>query len=296
VRDAMMARMAPQRAQERDAEIQRLKNQGITENSEAWTRALTRLDQGDTDANQQALLGGMSAYGDIFNRNLSAQSLNTSNRRANRGELANEANYAATDSRENARIGNELAMGNANLANNARAQEFAERMGLSTESRAARAQQFGEQSVMADFANKARGQQFDEQTAAADFANKARGQQFDEQTAAADYANRVRSQQFGEQGADASLSAALRQQGIAERTAARNAPLDDYMKLTAGINPTMPQMPSFMAGTGYNAANIYGAGQDQYGAQVNATNAANANTSNTTSGLMKLGGTALMVF
>jgi len=72
VSDAMMGRMAPLRQQQRDSELQRLQNQGLSANSEAYQRALRRLDMGDTDANQQALLAGMTAYGDIFNRGLSA--------------------------------------------------------------------------------------------------------------------------------------------------------------------------------------------------------------------------------
>lgn len=293
VRDAMMGRMAPQRQYAREAEIQRLKNQGITENSEAWTRALTRLDQGDTDAQQQALLGAAGEYGNIFNRELAGQQAYTGNRRANRGQLSNEANYAAQDSRENARMANEMSMGNAHLANSARSQDYNERMGLSQESRAARGQQFGEQQALANFQNNIRGQQFGEQGATANFANMVRGQQFDEQNAAANMANQTRSQQFGEQGAQANLAGALRQQGISERQMQRDAPLNDFMKLTSGINPTNPNMPSFMSGTGYNAADIYGAGKDQYGAAMNQYNAAQARKGGMMSGLMGLAGTAL---
>jgi len=174
VRDAMMGRMAPQRQQAREAEITRLKNQGIPENSEAMQRAMKRLDEGDTDANQQALLGGMGAYGDIFNRGLAGN----------------------------------------------------------------------------------------------------------DQT--------LRSQQM-----QAALRGTQRQQGLSEREQARQSPLDDFNRLTRGINPTQPQMPSFMGGTNFNPADMYGAGKDQYSAQMDAYNAQQAQQGGLMKGLFGLGGSAL---
>jgi hypothetical protein len=154
VRDAMMGRMAPARQQARDQEIVRLKSQGIPEDSDAFQRAMTRIDQGDTDAQQQALLGATSAYGDIYNRGL----------------------------------------------------------------------------------------------------------QGNDQT--------LRSQQM-----QAALRGTQRQQGLSERETARQSPLNDFMKLTQGINPTNPTMPSFMAGTGYDAPDMMGAASKGYQAQMDAYNA-----------------------
>jgi len=195
VRDAMMGRMAPQRQEARNAEITRLKNQGIPENSDAMQLALVRLDRGDTDAQQQALLGSMGAYGDIFNRGL-----------------------AAND------------------------------------------QMLGQQQAKATLSGQQRGQR------------------------------------FGEQGQQAQLAGQLRQQSLAEQQKLRQAPMDDFLRLTQGINPTQPNMPGFMAGTGYNAADIYGAGKDQYGQAVDATNASNASKAGTAKGLMGLAGTVAMAF
>jgi hypothetical protein len=76
IRDAMMGRMAPARSQLRESEINRLKAQGLPENGEAFQRAMKRLDEGDTDAEQQALLASMTAYGDIFNRGLAENNQN----------------------------------------------------------------------------------------------------------------------------------------------------------------------------------------------------------------------------
>jgi hypothetical protein len=210
VRDAMMGRLAPARQQGRNAEIQRLKNQGIPENSEAFQRALTRLDQGDTDAQQQALLGAAGEYGNIFNRGLSANN-----------------------------------------------------------------------------------QQLQQQQAIAALRGNQRAQQFGENQAIADFDQRVRGQQFNEQGQQAQLAGMLRQQSLAEQDRIRQSPMNDFLRLTQGINPTMPQMPSFMAGTGYNAADMQGAGQRQYDAQMDAFNASQAQSGNFMSGLFGLGGSVL---
>lgn len=99
VSDAMMGRMAPLRQQQRESELQRLQNQGLSANSEAYQRALRRLDMGDTDANQQALLGGMSAYNDIFNRGLSAnqQEINRQFGMSDRADSQNQQQFGQNE-------------------------------------------------------------------------------------------------------------------------------------------------------------------------------------------------------
>jgi hypothetical protein len=134
VSDAMMGRMAPQLAQGREAEIQRLKNQGLTEGSEAFQRAMTRLDQSDTDARQQALLGGMGAYGDIFSRGLAG----------NQQEIGRQ-------------------FGMSDRADSQRGQQFGENQALQNMLMQLRGQQFGEQTNMADLANRNRMMNLNEQ-------------------------------------------------------------------------------------------------------------------------------------
>ena len=73
VQDAMMGRLGDSLQMGRDREVQRLKAQGITEGTPAWQAAMQSLNQKDVDANQQALLGAMNAYGDIFNRGLASR-------------------------------------------------------------------------------------------------------------------------------------------------------------------------------------------------------------------------------
>lgn len=73
VQDAMMGRMRPDLDRQRAGAIQRLRSQGLSEDSAAWGRAMDTLNRSDVDASQQALLGAMGAYGDIFNRGLASR-------------------------------------------------------------------------------------------------------------------------------------------------------------------------------------------------------------------------------
>lgn len=68
IQDATYKLLQPQRLQQREAEVQRLKNQGLTEDSEAFQRGMTRLDQGDTDAQLKSLLAGQDEYSRAFGR------------------------------------------------------------------------------------------------------------------------------------------------------------------------------------------------------------------------------------
>lgn len=87
VQDAMNSRLQPGLDQSRAALIQRLRSQGLSQDSNAYQRAITGQDQKDVDSSQQALLAATSAYGDIFNRGL-----------ASRQQQSNEAQTGFTDS------------------------------------------------------------------------------------------------------------------------------------------------------------------------------------------------------
>lgn len=76
IQDATYKLLSPQREQARQGEIQRLKNQGLTEDSPAFQRAMERLDQGDTDAQLKSLIAGTTEYGNQFNRGLDANESN----------------------------------------------------------------------------------------------------------------------------------------------------------------------------------------------------------------------------
>ena len=75
VQDAMMSRLRPGLQQGNDAEVARLKAQGITEGSPAWQAAMSAQNNRRNDAEQQALLGAAGEYGNIFNRSLASRKL-----------------------------------------------------------------------------------------------------------------------------------------------------------------------------------------------------------------------------
>jgi len=87
IQKAMMSRLQPGLEQGNAAEQARLKAQGITEGSPAWQAAMQSQGQKMNDAQQQALLGSMGAYGDIFNRSLAS-------RQQGVGEQTKSAEYA----------------------------------------------------------------------------------------------------------------------------------------------------------------------------------------------------------
>jgi hypothetical protein len=207
VQNAMMGRLDPYRQQTRESEIQRLKNQGLTENSEAFQRAMGRLGQGDTDAQQQALLGAMGAYGDIFNRKLQARQQGMTEQQAG----LEQSNYKRAS----------------DISNNAAIQSM-----LSA----------------------------------------------------------LRGQQVNEQQARSNFTAQQRQQSLAEQQMLRDQPLNDYLRLVSGTTPTAPNMPSFMGGTAYTGADMYGAAKDSFAAQQAAAQAKQAASSGLTKGLFGLAG------
>lgn len=95
IQDATYALSAPYREQARAAEIQRLKNQGLTEDSPAFQRAIQRLDTGDTDAQLKSLLAGTQEYGNIYNRALNANKLAMALREQQFGEQGANARMNA---------------------------------------------------------------------------------------------------------------------------------------------------------------------------------------------------------
>jgi hypothetical protein len=207
VQKAMMGRLQGGLTQGREQEIQRLKAQGITEGTPAWQAAMQSLNQKDVDANQQALLGATSAYGDVFNRGMQV-----------RQQGVSEADKSAA------------------------------------------------------------------------FSNQLRGQQFAEQGAQSSYANALRGAQMGEQGLMRDASTQDRNRQIEEAMRLRQNPLNELNAFRSGSQVAGPNFASYsQAGQG-QAANIYGASQDKYKADMDAYNAAQAKKGGAMSGLLGAAG------
>jgi hypothetical protein len=263
IQDAWMSRIAPQRQLQRSDEVNRLKQQGITENSDAWTRALRRMDEGDTDAQNQALIHGTQEYGNEFQRGLAKD-------QSNFGQGMQTADFANKSNQQRFSQG----LNTANLVDSQNRQKFSQ--GLDT----------------ANLVDRQNQQQFGQEMQGADFANQSNQQQFGQNAQLQAMLSALRGQQFGEQGAQAALSGNQRGAMLTEQQALRQSPLNDLQSLMGG-NPNNPAFAQFTnAGLG-QGVDYSGAGKDQYQAQLDAYNAKQKRSSNSMGGLFSLGGMAL---
>lgn len=169
IQDATYSLLSPYRQREREGEIQRLKNQGLTEDSPAFQRAIERLDQGDTDAQLKSLLAGTTEYGNAFNRGLNKSQLN---------------------------FGQGMSV--AELSDSQRAQMAQEQLAQAGLLNQIRGQQFGEQGAIANLADRQNDQQFGQNQAGLSLAAALRGQQFGEQGAMAGLTAQQRAQMLQE--------------------------------------------------------------------------------------------------
>jgi hypothetical protein len=152
VREAMLARMQPDLDKQRDREIQRMKAQGFNETDEGFESAYDRLNRKDVDAQNQALLGATTAYGDIFKRGMDV-------RRQGASELSDVATFRnATRAQQ---TGEQLAgkgFNNAILS-----QDFSQKERASAYANSLRAQQWGEQGALRSASLDDRQRALDEQ-------------------------------------------------------------------------------------------------------------------------------------
>jgi hypothetical protein len=125
VQDAMMSRMQPDMERARKAQEAQLIAQGVGGNTggEAWDRSQMMIGRNENDQRQQALLGAMGAYNDIFQRSL-----------ANRGQVANEqlgmANVNAGIDTSNAGNQTQSSIANMGNYNTSRELDLQELMGM----------------------------------------------------------------------------------------------------------------------------------------------------------------------
>tara|TARA_R110000868_G_scaffold5782_1_gene33922 strand:+ start:3589 stop:4962 length:1374 start_codon:yes stop_codon:yes gene_type:complete len=249
--------LAPERAQQRDAEIQRLKSQGLTENSEAFQRGMARLDEGDTRAQLQSLLAGTTEYGNQFNR-AAGQNQQNFGQNFNAAQLANSQNQ----------------------------QQFAQDMGQAQFNSSNQSQKFNQDMGQAQFGNQSQNQQFNQNLAGANLKDSQNQQQFGRNLQQQQLAQALRGQQFGEQGAQAQLNGQQRQQMLNEQMTQRNAPLANLAQLMQ--QQANPQFGQFMGAGNPGGTDFLGAAQQQFNGQMGGYNAGQASQANNMSGLTGL--------
>lgn len=87
VQDAQNALLQPGLDNSRNSLLARLRAQGVSQDSDAYQRAMNTQDQADNDAHAKSLLSATTAYNDQFNRSLQANQ-----------QESNQAQTAFTDS------------------------------------------------------------------------------------------------------------------------------------------------------------------------------------------------------
>lgn len=152
IQNATYNLMKPQRTEARNAEVQRLKNQGLTENSPAFQTAMRRLDEGDTQAQLGALLAGQTEYGNAFNRGMGQNDQNFTQGTGLRGQLTEEQNQQYAQQ-----------LSKSGFANQANAQNFSQNLQAQNLANSIRQQGWAESTQDMDQQNALRGQMLDEQ-------------------------------------------------------------------------------------------------------------------------------------
>lgn len=285
IQDATYKLLSPQREMERNSEIQRLKNQGLTEDSPAFQRAVQRLDQGDTEAQLRSLLAGQQEYGNQFQRGM-GQNQQNFGQRLSAAEFANQ--------RQGQLFGQD--MSRQGYTDQQQAQRFGQGMARAGYADQQQAQRFGQGMDRAQFANESQAQRFGQGIDRANLADRQNQQQFGQNEAQQRLAMALRGQQWGEQGDQATLNTAQRAAMLGERAGMRQQPLNDLQALMQAQNFNAPQFGQVIGAGNAGGTDYTGAQQSAYQAQLAASNAKNQAASNTTSGLMGLAGSALMVF
>jgi hypothetical protein len=299
-RDALYRQNAafldPQWRQDQTDLENKLIQQGIAQNSDAWNRAIGDFSRNKefaySNARNQSITGGGTEQSRLFGLGLSANQ-NAYYQALNNAQFHNAAQQQ----------GFGQSMSNAQLNNAAMGQQFGQNLAGAQFGNAAQAQQYGQNLSDAQFANSAQGQQFGQNLAGAQLNNAAQGQQFGQNLAGAQFGNTAQQQMYdqlmrsqGTQFDQALVNANLQNQGrnqyINEQNYLRQQPLNELNALRSGSQVTAPQfsgVPQVAMG-GTDVAGLY---NNQYQNQLANYNAQVAGNNAMTGGLFGLGAAAL---
>jgi hypothetical protein len=137
---------------------------------------------------------------------------------------------------------------------------------------------------------------FGQELQAGQFGNQALMNQNATQLQNLGFNNQQIQQFFANQMANANLSNQARQQGLSEQAYLRNEPLNTLNAVRSGSQVTGPQFVNSFNQATTQGADLLGAGQMDYNAQMGAYNAGQAGQNSMTSGLMGLAGAGMMAF
>lgn len=328
--DAIMRRLQPDLERQRSSEEARLANQGIGLGSNAYSTAKDILGRQQNDAMTSAIVQGMgvglqanqqqfgqnaaqqqainAAQAQGFGQNAAqTQAQNAANAQAYQqalasGQFGNQAagqqfgqNLSAQQLQNQAAAqNNALAQSNAQFANQAANTQFGQNLNAQQLQNQAAAQNNALAQSNAQFGNQVAGQQFQQNLSAADLANQANQQQFGQNATQAQLANQINQQQYNQQLQNAQLANQVNQQGFQQESYNQMQPINVINALRTGSQVTNPSYASVPQQAQTAGADILGATQAGYNAQLGAVNAKNAASGNFMGGLMGLGGAAMM--
>jgi hypothetical protein len=165
--------------------------------------------------------------------------------------------------------------------------------------------QFGNQAMLGQnqaqlanlgFTNQAQQQDFANQLAGMGFNNQQIQQMYQNQIAQQQANNAIGQQEYANRMAGANLSNQARQQGLQEQAYLRNEPLNTLSAVRTGSQVTGPQFVNSFNQATTQGADLLGAQQMGYNAQMGAYNAQQAGQNSMTSGLMGLAGAGVMAY
>jgi hypothetical protein len=289
---AIMSRLGPQIEAQRASAIQNLRNQGVTEGSEAWNNAIRGQQQGENDLLTQAGLQGlnldMSANQQGYGQQLSSAGLYNSalGQNFSQGLQANAS--------QNAAIGQNYGQGvtSQNQANAAIGQNFGQGVTAQNQANAAIGQNYGQGVTSQQLTNAAIGQNYGQGVTSQNQANAAIGQNYSQDITNAGLYNQAQNQRYNQALQSAQFGNTALGQQYQRNLGEYNLPLNTLTALQSG---SQIQNPQFQAYTGQtiapapiaNATTLAGNfAQNQYGQNVAANNA-------TTQGLFSLAGAGL---
>ena len=274
----------------------KLVQQGVLQNSDAWNRAVGDFSRNRTfayqNANDQAVAQGNAAQAQLYNQGLSSNQ-NAYNQAMVSGNFANAAQSQG--------FGQDLS--NANLNNSVVNNQFGQAQARQAALNAAQAQQYGQNANDMAQANAAQGQKYGQNSNDMAMANAAQGQLFTQGMGNANLYNTASQNRFNNgltnaqlnnqaMGQDFAQSNTARNQGINELLQQQQNPLNVLNALRSGAQVTAPQFgaqpQTNMAGTDVMSPinNAFNAQMGQYNSDVVQNNAF-------TSALGTLGGYAL---
>ena len=139
-----------------------------------------------------------------------------------------------------------------------------------------------------------RQQAFNEDLGTGQFYNQATGQEYNQNLGAGQFGNQARTNQYNLNRQQTLDQNQVRQAMIAEEMQKRAQALNEMNAVLSGQQVSMPQMPGFNQAQRSEAANILGATQMGYDAQLGAVNAQNAASGNLLNAGAQLGSAAFM--